>query len=113
MAQGEVERISMARIDIPLPAIEAFCRKWRVAELDLFGSVLREDFGPDSDVDLLVSFLPEARLSLLDQVRMERELSGILGRRVDLLSKRGLESSTNWIRRDAILASAEAIYVAG
>ena len=77
----------MANISIERDLIKAFCRRWQVAELALFGSVLREDFRPDSDVDVLVRFLPETRHSLLDLVRMQEELEGILGRKVDLVEK--------------------------
>ena len=99
-------------VAIPIPSrqIEAFCRKWRIAELSLFGSVLREDFGPDSDVDVLVSFAPEADWGLLDHAAMEEELATMLGRDVDLLSRRAVERSTNRIRREAILGAVEAIY---
>lgn len=99
-------------IDMPREPIAAFCRKWKVVELALFGSVLRNDFGPDSDVDVLVSFAPDARWSLLDEPRMERELAELLGRSVDLVSRRAVQDSRNWLRRQAILASAEPIYVA-
>ena len=80
--------------------------------MDFFGSVLREDFRPDSDVDVLVSFLPEAPWGLFDHVRMEDELSDLLGRRVDLVNRKAVERSSNWIRRDAILTSAKPCYVA-
>lgn len=101
-----------ARIDIPAVAISDFCRKWQVAELALFGSVLREDFGPESDVDVLVRFDPAARRSLFDLVRMRDELKGILGREIDLVSRRGVETSRNTLRKRAILDSAEVIYAA-
>ena len=93
--------------------IADFCRRWKVAELSLFGSVLREDFSPDSDIDALVRFAPEADVSLLDHLAMEEDLSGILGRPVDLVSRRAVESSRNAIRREAILLTAEPIYVSG
>ena len=99
-------------IDIPREAIGEFCRRWRITELSLFGSVLREDFGPDSHVDVLVRFAPEAEHSLFDMVRMEDELRALLGRNVDLVSRRGIESSRNPLRRRAILESAEVIYAA-
>jgi predicted nucleotidyltransferase len=76
----------------------------------LFGSVLRHDFRADSDVDVLVTFSQDARHSLLDMVRMEDELSLIFGRRVDLVDRTAIERSRNYIRRKAILNSAEAIY---
>jgi predicted nucleotidyltransferase len=77
----------------------------------LFGSVLRDDFRPDSDVDVLVTFAPEAEWSLFDHVTMEEELSSILGHKVDLVSRRAIERSRNWIRRKAILEAAEPFYV--
>lgn len=90
--------------------ITSFCERWQVTQLDVFGSALREDFGPDSDVDLLVSFEESARHTLFDMVRMEEELKAIFGREVDLVSRRGIERSQNYLRRKAILGSAEAIY---
>ncbi len=93
--------------------IESFCTKWAVVELALFGSVLREDFGPDSDVDVLLSFALDARHGLFDLVKMREELRGIFGRGVDVLTKRAVESSRNPIRRSAILESARTVYAAG
>jgi hypothetical protein len=89
-----------------------YCRKWRIQELSVFGSALRPDFHPDSDIDVLVTFAPNAAWSLLDHIRMEAELSEILGRDVDLVSRRAIERSDNWLRRKAILESAEVIYAA-
>jgi predicted nucleotidyltransferase len=97
-------------IDLPQKKVAAFCRKWQIAELALFGSVLRADFRPDSDVDVLVHFYPEARHSLFDLVLMEDELAQIVGRSVDLVSRRGVEMSRNYLRKKAILESAEAFY---
>ncbi len=79
----------------------------------LFGSVLREDFRSDSDVDVLATFAPDARWSLFDRVDMEEELSALVGRKVDLVSRRAIEQSANWIRRKAILETAEPYYVEG
>ena len=89
--------------------IAQFCRKWRIREM-LFGSVLREDFGPISDVDCLVVFAPDADWSLLDVIRAEQELSALIGRPVDLVEKEVVEQSENWIRRRHILRTAKAIY---
>jgi predicted nucleotidyltransferase len=89
-----------------------FCQKWRIAELALFGSALRPDFGPGSDVDVLVTFAPDSHPSLFDLVQMEEELEEIFGRKVDLASRRGIESSRNYIRREAILRSAQVLYAA-
>jgi uncharacterized protein len=86
-------------LDIPKPALAAFCRRWSISELALFGSVLRPDFRPNSDVDILVTFTPETHWTLLDFVRMERELAVIIGRPVDLVTRRAVEQSANPIRR--------------
>jgi predicted nucleotidyltransferase len=102
----------IAAIEIPKDEIADFCRRWQIVELALFGSVLRDDFGPESDMDVLVTFAPEARWSLFDRVAMQDELKAILGREVDLVSRRGVERSRNYIRRKAILDSAEVFYVA-
>jgi predicted nucleotidyltransferase len=90
-------------VPIPGDQIAAFCQRWKVTELALFGSVLRDDFGPDSDVDILVSFAPDAHWGLFDLVQMEQELGAVLGRDVDLVSRRALEQSENHIRRKSIL----------
>ncbi len=97
----------------PSDKLADFCRRNHIRELSLFGSVLRADFGPDSDVDVLVEFAPGAQCTLLDLVRMQNELKDIFGREVDLVSRRGIESSRNYIRRQQILDSAEVIYAAG
>ena len=101
-----------AQVDLPREPIIAFCKKWKVARLDLFGSVLREDFGPDSDIDLLISFLPEHGRSLFDLVTMELELEQIVGRKVDFAIREAVEESYNWIRRRAILEAADLFYAA-
>ncbi len=100
------------KIRIPEDEIARFCHRWKVAELALFGSALREDFSPDSDVDVLVSFAPDARWSLFDLVSMQHELESILGRKVDLVERRAVEQSENYIRRKSILRNLEIIYAA-
>src|SRR3972149_11069929 len=100
-----------AKIPIPRDKIAEFCGRWKITELSLFGSVLRDDFRPDSDVDILVTFTPDAEWGLFDHVHMEDELSAMLGRKVDLVSRRAIERSANWIRRKAILRTAEPCYV--
>ena len=100
------------QIPIDQEKIAAFCGKWKITELALFGSVLRADFRPDSDVDVLVTFAQDAEWSLFDVVHMRDELSAILGREVDLVERRAVERSENYIRRKHILGSAEAFYVA-
>ena len=92
-----------AQVTIPTDKISDFCRRWKVTELALFGSALRRDFSPDSDVDILVSFAPETRWSLFDLVVMEGELEAILGREVDLVERTAVEQAENYIRRKSIL----------
>jgi uncharacterized protein len=92
--------------------IEPFCRKWRIVELRLFGSALRAELTPESDVDVLAAFEPDAHWTLFDLVQMQDELKEIFGRDVDLISRRGIETSRNYLRRKAILSSAEVLYVA-
>jgi predicted nucleotidyltransferase len=99
-------------VTISADRITDFCRRWKVAELALFGSVLRGDFGPDSDVDVLVSFAPEVRWSLFDLVVMQSELEAILGREVDLVERTAVEQAENYIRRKSILSNIEVIYAA-
>ncbi|MCX6054236.1 MAG: nucleotidyltransferase family protein [Chloroflexi bacterium] len=90
--------------------ITAFCHSWKVTEFALFGSVLREDFRPDSDVDVLVSFEENALWSLWDLVEMQQELEGIFGRSVDLVENGTLR---NPFRRQAILSTKEVVYAVG
>lgn len=96
-----------ANIQLPKERIDAFCRKWKVRELSLFGSVLRDDFCPDSDVDVLVSFEKDAPWSLYDVVDMEDELRDLFGRDVDFVMKEGLR---NPFRRHEILATRQVVY---
>jgi predicted nucleotidyltransferase len=99
-------------LEIADEKLAAFRQKWRVTEFALFGSVLREDFRPDSDVDVLVTFEPDARWNLFDIVHMEDDLKVMFGREVDLSEKPAVEGSENYIRRRSILKSAQTIYVA-
>lgn len=101
-----------AQIELPMDAIAEFCRRWQIVELALFGSVLRDDFRPDSDIDVLVKFAPDHGWGFFALAEMQHELSDILGRDVDLVSKRGIEMSHNELRRGEILGSAEVVYAA-
>jgi len=96
-------------ISLSMEDILRFCRRWRVTELSLFGSVIRDDFRPDSDVDVLLSFERDAPWSLFDLVQMREELRGIFGRDVDLVEK---EAIRNPFRRAEILRNREIIYAA-
>ncbi len=100
-------------IVIPENQLMDYCRRWKVAEMAIFGSALREDFGTHSDVDVLVSFKEDARWSLFDLVRMEEELEAVLGRSVDLVHRPAVEQSENYIRRKEILDNAQVVYAAG
>lgn len=91
-------------------ALAAFCRRWKIVKLELFGSVLREDFRPDSDIDVLVTFAPDAEWTLLDLVEMRDEFAELVGREVDLVERHAVERSQNYIRRKSILNSAQVIY---
>ncbi len=101
------------KITVNRDQVAAFCKKWKIRELSFFGSVIRDDFGPKSDVDVLVTFAPGAEWSLLDFVSMEDELGDIFGRKVDLVTRRVIERSHNWIRRNAILSGSEPVYIEG
>jgi predicted nucleotidyltransferase len=94
-------------ISLDLEKIKDFCRRWKISEFSLFGSVLREDFGPESDVDVLISFEPEIPWSLFDWMDMTEELQEILGREVNVVEKSGLR---NPFRRHAILTTRRVIY---
>lgn len=101
-----------ASLGLSREKLSDFCRRWQVSELAVFGSILRDDFRPDSDIDMLVAFLPGTAWSLLDHARMQQELAAMFGRPVDLITRRAVERSHNPIRRRAILSTAEPIYVA-
>ncbi len=101
--------MSAIQIDIPQEKIEAFCRKWKVKEFALFGSVLRDDFRPDSDVDVLVTLEETWPWSLYEWVDMIEELKVIFGRDVDLVEKTAIR---NPFRRQSILSSYQVLYAA-
>lgn len=103
--------LQQVQIDLPMDKIAAFCQRWGITEFALFGSVLRDDFRPDSDVDVLVTFAPETKWSFRDYLHAEEELQQLFGRKVDLVERRAVQESRNYIRRQAILESARAIYV--
>jgi hypothetical protein len=99
-------------LEVTMDKIAAFCRHWKIAEVALFGSVLRDDFRPDSDIDVLVTFAPDVSWRFYDLVSMKQELETMFGRPVDLIEKRLVEQSENYIRRKHILNHMETIYVA-
>ena len=101
--------INQAPPEIPDEVIRRFCRKWKIEELALFGSALRSDFGPDSDLDLLATFASDAKWSVLDHWRMSEELSALLARRIDIVEKADL---SNPFRRAEVLTTSKIIYAA-
>lgn len=102
----------LQRLPVDEDQLEAFCHRWKVARLELFGSMLIDPLRAE-DVDLLVTFANDARWGLFEHEHMQYELAGLLGRKVDLISRRAIEGSRNAVRRDAILSSAVPVYVAG
>ncbi|MBI3762660.1 MAG: nucleotidyltransferase family protein [Chloroflexi bacterium] len=97
-----------SNVSVPRNQIADFCRHNRIRRLSFFGSVLRDDFRPDSDVDVLVEFEPEAQIGFMALSRIKRELSALLERPVDLVPKDGLKPKI----REIVLASAEVVYAA-
>ena len=104
--------MTIQNVTVPDEQIEAFCHRWKITELSLFGSGLRDDFSAESDLDLLVDFAADARWSLLDLAQMELDLEDLFGRKVDLVTREAVVQSHNWIRRHAILTSARVLYAA-
>lgn len=104
--------MTITAIDLPMEAIAQFCARWQVTEFALFGSVLRDDFRSDSDIDILITFAPEAKRGLTETMQMRDQLQAIFDRKVDLIVKAAIERSENWLRRKNILESAQTIYVA-
>lgn len=105
--------MKIASIDLPMEKIAEFCHKWLVTEFALFGSVLRDDFRPDSDIDVMVQFHSDAHPTFGTLDLMEKELKSIFDRDVDLITRQGIETSRNYLRRREILSSAQVIYATG
>lgn len=101
----------LTSIHLPKQKIAAFCQKWGIAEFALFGSVLRDDFGPDSDIDVLITFQANAN-QIPDRESMRSELEALFGRPVDITYRRVIEDDPNYIIRRSILNSARVIYAA-
>ena len=99
-----------SQISIPKDALASFCRKYGINRLSIFGSALREDFGPESDIDLIVEFEQGRIPGLFGLAGMELELSELFGGDIDLITRAEVEESRNYIRRENILASTEVVY---
>ncbi|MEL7068186.1 MAG: nucleotidyltransferase domain-containing protein [Cyanobacteria bacterium J06634_6] len=106
----EVDQDLRDRIGLSSDRISQFCEKWNISKLEIFGSVLRSDFTPESDIDVLVSFLPGARQGLLTRIKIMHELEDLTARRVDVIARKSVEDSDNWIRRQEILTTVKTIY---
>jgi predicted nucleotidyltransferase len=104
--------LSVANFSLSDAAIAEFCCRWQIQEMALFGSVLRDDFRPDSDIDVLVTFSPQAKRGLLTLARAKHELEDATGRKVDFVVKQSILESDNWMRQKEILNSVKVIYAA-
>jgi uncharacterized protein len=107
-----IQQIRRYAIDLPMKEITEFCDRWQIVEFSLFGSVLRDDFRPDSDVDVMVEFAPDTHPTFTTLDQMEEDLQQIFHRDIDLITRQGIETTRNYLRRQEILSSAQIIYVA-
>ena len=105
--------MTMTAIELPIEKIAEFCHKWQVTEFAFFGSVLRDDFRPDSDIDVMVQFHINAHPTFRTLDQMEAELKTIFHREIDLITRKGIETSRNYLRRHEILSTAQVIYATG
>ena len=101
------------RLGVSDESISTFCHQWGITNLALFGSILRDDYRDESDIDVLITFAPNARQGLLTLAKIKHELEYLLNRPVDVALKDSGEASENWIRRREILATAQTIYEQG
>ena len=102
----------VTRLHVTEEQIAAFCRKWQITRFELFGSALRDDFDDESDVDVLVCFQEGSPQGLSELMSMEEELQTLFERHVDVIERRLVETSRNWVRRRNILQSARLLYAA-
>ena len=107
-----METLSLGTVTVDRNALAEVCRKWGIKSVALFGSVLRDDFTSESDIDLLLEYFPDSRISLFDYGYMNEDFQRVFGREVDLVQAEGLRTSRNYIRRENIFSSARQFYVA-
>jgi predicted nucleotidyltransferase len=107
-----METISLGPVSVDRNALAEVCRKWGIRSVALFGSALRDDFTAESDIDLLLEYFPDSKVSLFDYGYMNEDFQRIFGREVDLVQAEGLRTSRNYIRREDIFSSAKQFYVA-
>ncbi len=110
MMSDERKTMNEPRIPIDGEQIKAFCEKWKIVEFSLFGSVLTDEFRPDSDVDVMVTFAENAKWRFRQWLEMEDELKHLFGRDVDLVERETVEQSDNYIRRRSILRGSRRVY---
>ncbi|NJM66637.1 MAG: DNA polymerase subunit beta [Acaryochloris sp. RU_4_1] len=110
MTKTQIEAFTQLAIALPIDTIQAFCQRWQIAELSVFGSILRDDFDVNSDVDFLYVLKPNTRWSWRDLLQAEAELAQLLDRKVDLVGKISIEQSRNWLRKRNILSSTKVVY---
>lgn len=103
--------MDVKNIEFPIEQIKEFCDRWQITEFALFGSILRDAFRPDSDIDVLVTFAPDVKRGLTETLQMKDELQAIFGRKVDFIVRAAIERSENWLRKKNILESAQTVYV--
>jgi hypothetical protein len=102
--------MTIKNINIPEEKLKEICKDYSIKELSMFGSVLRSDFNSESDVDLLIEFKPDIRISLFDIVDLKNELEKLFGREVDIVSKNAIKRSRNHLRRKGILENYKVVY---
>ena len=105
---GTLEKLKKNGVILKYEDIVRLCQKYHIIELSLFGSAIREDFHEESDVDILISYKPKAKISLFDEVNLGNEFSELMNRDVDIVDVKGLK---NPIRREEILSTREIVYV--
>lgn len=98
------------RLGLSSQDVATFCQQWGITKMALFGSILRDDFRADSDIDLLITFAPDARQGLLTLAKIKHELESRLQRPIDLVPEASIQMSDNWIRQRDILSTAQTIY---
>ena len=102
--------MAIKNINIPQEKLKEICSDYSIKELSIFGSVLRSDFNSESDVDLLIEFEPDMRISLFDIVDLKKEFEKVFGREVDIVTKNAIKRSRNHLRRKGILENYKVIY---
>lgn len=102
--------VIQTRLGLTSQEIVNFCQHWGITRLALFGSILRDDFRDDSDIDFLITFAPHARQGLLTLAKMKHELESRLNRPIDLIPEASVQMSDNWIRQQEILGTAQMLY---